>query len=353
LTARRRLATRVFALSLAATGAVVTLRGTQAAAATPALDGVPHIMQTVSSEPQVRAAAAASGTVPLTYQTANGPVEAPPVVYLVFWGEQWQVGWTDVSNSGTTYSSNQAMQYITGFFNYISGSSTSWFSSQTQYCSGVAVGTVNCGSSGTHVVNPPTFGGTWIDTTDAPPPPVVPDNCAVAVCLNPTGTAIDQANLIAQEALNAENHFGYSPNANYMIMLPKATGSPGYGYYCAYHGEAIDGSGRKISFTNMPYDLDLNTLCGENFVNSSDNSFGNGYMDGYSIVAGHEFAEAATDAQPSTNTAWLDSNGQETGDKCAWITPGTSGGAHNIGPDANGHVYAVQTLWSNTANGCV
>jgi serine protease len=181
---------------------------------------------------------------------------------------------------------------------------------------------------------------------------VVADNCAVAVCLNSSG-AVQDASLIAQEALQAESHFGYNPNADYMILLPKATGTPGYGDYCAYHAQAVDGSGRTISFTNMPYDLDLNTLCGQNFVNSADNSFGNGYMDGYSIVAGHEVGEAATDATPSTNSAWRDSAGQETGDKCAWVTPGTAGGSYNIGPDAGGHYYAVQTLYSNSAGGCV
>ena len=342
----RRLVARGSMIALIGASAALALQSAPASASPIGLVGTPHLMKAVGATTTAQAAQA-----PLTYQSANAPIESAPTVYLVFWGAQWQVGWTDVSTSGTTYSSNQAMQYITGFFNYVS-SGSSWMASQTQYCSGVAVGTVNCGSSGTHVGNPPHFGGSWVDTTSTPPPPVVPDNCAVAVCLTTSGTAQD-ASLIAQEALQAENHFGYSPNADYMIMLPKATGTPGYGYYCAYHGQAVDGSGRTITFTNMPYDLDLNSLCGENFVNSSDNSFGNGYMDGYSIVAGHEVAEAATDPTPSSNDAWRDSSGSETGDKCAWISPGTAGGAYDIGPDAGGHYYAVQTLYSNSAGGCV
>lgn len=343
---RRRLATRGSLLAIAAAASTLALPGAQASASPIGLVGVPHLMKPAGST-----AAAAAAQAPLTYQTAGAPVESAPVVYLVFWGEQWQLGWTDVSASGTVYSSNQAMQYITGFFNYVSSGSTSWMASQAQYCSGVAVGTVNCGSSGTHVGNPPHFGGSWVDTTSTPPPPLVPDNCAVAVCA--TSAALQGANLIAQEALHAENHFGYSPNADYLIMLPKATGSPGYGYYCAYHAQAVDSSGRTISFTNMPYNLDLNSLCGQNFVNPTDNAFGNGYMDGYSIVAGHEVAEAATDPTPSTSSAWRDSSGAETGDKCAWIAPGTAGGSYDIGPDASGHSYAVQTLYSNSAGGCV
>jgi serine protease len=101
----------------------------------------------------------------------------------------------------------------------------------------------------------------------------------------------------------------------------------------------------------MPYVMNGNVGCGENFVNA-DNSYGNGFFDGYSIVAGHEFAEAETDPLPFTNTAWQDSSGAENGDKCAWLSPGTPGGAHNIGPDAHGHRFAVQTLYSNSAGGC-
>ena len=325
-----------------------------AAAQTSTLAGVPHFMATVGSA--AHAATAASGSGPLTYQTAAAPVESAPTLYLVFWGAQWQVGWSDISDSGAVYQSNTSKQYITDFFSYISGNATAWNGSQTQYCSGVAVGTVNCAGSGTHVGNPPAFGGTWVDTSSTPPPTVVPDSCVAVACLNPSGSVLDQANVLAQEAVNAEKHFlgnGYNPNANFVILLPKATLTPGYGYYCAYHSEAIDSNGHKIAFTNMPYVMDVNSLCGQNFVNASNNAYGNGYLDGYSIVLGHEVAEAETDPLPGTASAWRDSSGAETGDKCAWITPGTAGGSHNIGPDANGHVFAVQTLWSNTANGCV
>ena len=270
-------------------------------------------------------AASAATAAPLQYQKAGAPIESSPAVYIVFWGQQWQLGWSDVSTgSMSIYKSSQAQTYITDFFKYVGSTSTAWNSSQQQYCSGVPVGTVNCGNSGTHVASSPvTFGGSWVDTTSPPPPPVVPDNCAAVVCLNTNGGAANQSNLLAQEAIRAEAHFlgatGYNPNANFMIMLPKATATPGYGVYCAYHSEVIDG---------------------------------NGYFDGYSIVAGHEFAEAETDPFPSAATAWLDSNGQETGDKCAWITPGTPGGAYNIGPDAGGHHFAVQSLWSNTDMAC-
>ena len=113
---------------------VATLHGIPAASApSHVASGAIHEMRTIETT-----ASAAAGQPPLTYQTANAPVETAPVVYAIFWGQQWQLGWTDVSSSGRTYTSAQAMQYLTGFLSYIGGTPTGWFGSQTQYCSGVA-----------------------------------------------------------------------------------------------------------------------------------------------------------------------------------------------------------------------
>jgi len=304
--------------------------------------------------PQAKKSTAAAASQPLLqYQSSGAPVETKPAVYLVFWGEQWAVGWKDVSNSGNVYSSAQAQTYITDYFKYVSSTATAWNAVTTQYCSGVAVGATSCPSTKPHVTNPPVFGGVWVDTTSPPPPPVVPDNCAVLACIVP-GTTADAANLLAAEAVRAEQHFlgtGNNPNADFMLMLPEATTTTGVIGACAYHSQAQDSKGRWVTYSNMPYVMNMNVLCGENFVNNDD-SFGNGFFDGYSIVAGHEFAEAETDPLPFTHTAWQDSSGNEIGDKCAWISPGTPGGSHDIGPDAAGHRYAVQTLWSNKSGSC-
>jgi serine protease len=322
---------------------------TQVGAAAPGLGDttVAHFMQTATHHDSSRAAASVAQ---LQYQAAGAPVEVKPVAYLIFWGAQWQAGWSDVSLSGRTYTSNQAMNYITDFFKFAPGSS--WNASTGQYCQGVAVGSTSCGTGGTHVDNASaTLGGTWVDTTSPPPAGVVPDNCLVLPCVTGNGSAVDQGNLLGQEALRAAAHFGYNRDANYLIMLPKATLTLGYGYYCAYHSSIKDSSGRQVAFTNMPYVPDMPLSCGANFVNP-DNAYGNGWFDGYSIVAGHEFAEAETDQTPGSQAAWQDSAGQENGDKCAWGTPGTPGGSYNVGPDSQGHVFAVQSLWSNSAGGC-
>ena len=55
-------------------------------------------------------------------------------------------------------------------------------------------------------------------------------------------------------------------------------------------------------------------------VNATSNAFGNGIFDGWSIVTGHEYSEAVTDPDniASWQDGWLDAQGSENGDKCAW-----------------------------------
>src|SRR6266436_960448 len=93
--------------------------------------------------------------------------------------------------------------------------------------------------------------------------------------------------------------------------------------------------------------------CGMNSVNVIGDSFGHGVFDGYSIVTGHEYAEAVTDPDnfASVQDGWNDAQGSENGDKCAWT------GLANV-PMDNRTSFAVQPLWSNkafdvTGQGCV
>ena len=86
-------------------------------------------------------------------------------------------------------------------------------------------------------------------------------------------------------------------------------------------------------------------------VNATSSSFGNGVFDGYSIVVGHEYAEAVTDPDNffAQQDGWNDAQGSENGDKCAWTND------QNI--TLGGNQFAVQPLWSNeafdaTGNGC-
>ena len=196
----------------------------------------------------------------LVYQ--GGAVEPTPVVYISWWGTQWNTGF---STGG--YTSAQAQTYITDFFNNIGG--TRWDNINTQYCQGIAVGSTSCGSGGTHITNPTgQLAGTWVDTTSVP--------------TRPTQSNIQSA------ATRLMTHFGgYNANATYFVFTPTGHSMRGFGTsWCAWHDEPT--SGTNMAYAYMPYIPDAGANCGRNFVNPTNNSYGNGYFDGFSIVGGHE-----------------------------------------------------------------
>jgi serine protease len=139
-----------------------------------------------------------------------------------------------------------------------------------------------------------------------------------------------------------EKHFTYNANATYLVFTPTGKSESGYqSSWCAWHSSTTDGN-NKVAYS--PYQADAGGSCGLNFVNSSNDSYGHGYFDGFSIVAGHEYEEAQTD--PDVATGWFDVTGAEDADKCAWSP--LSGNT----PLANSQYYAVQPVWSNKAGGC-
>jgi hypothetical protein len=259
----------------------------------------------------------------------GGSVQIGTQVYVSYWGSEWSSGG---SPSGQPYSYAQAQAYLTGssgFFPNVGGSS--WINSDTQYCQNVPSGTTNCsGISGAQYVTNPSdqYGNSWNDTTSVP--------------AKPTQSQIFDA------AVRLANHFGgYSPNNTYLVFTPSGKSMSGFGTsWCAWHSSgtgSVGGVSVRVAYGYIPYMPDAGYSCGMNFINSN-NSFGNGYFDGFSVVAGHEYEEAQTDPFPSSG--WLDGSGAEDADKCAW-----SGSSGNITLGSN-H-FAVQPLWSNASSGCV
>ncbi len=222
----------------------------------------------------------------------GGPVEHNPTIYLVFWGNQW-----DSDGNGV-------QQYLQGFFGGLGGSGDNWSTIMTQY-------TDNSGSGPSF--NGSVLGGTWVDDSSA-----APSNA--------------QQSDIAAEAQVGAQHFGVSgPDADVFVVSPSGTSPDGFpnSGFCAWH----DWNG-TTAYTNMPYVLDAGSSCGANSVQNQ--------LDGFSIVGGHEYAEAVTDPEPSSG--WVASDGEENGDLCAWqglTTLSLSTGT-----------YAIQPTWSNSAGGC-
>ena len=278
-------------------------------------------------------------------------VERRPAVYLVFWGQQWAKGFTTPDTNGTVYSSNTLRTYVRSFFTNVGGSP--WAGVQTQYCRNVPAGTTSCaGIAGAQYLTNPTgqLKGVWTDST-----PVPSDIVTLGLAENLVNDPI------AAEAQRAAGHFGYNAQATYIILTPPTTVGTGEPVYCGYHTQttSVDGYGNPfrvqyafIPFLNMDWPGLGNTGCGMHNVNATSDAFGNGIFDGYSIVTGHEYAEAVTDPDnfASDQDGWNDVSGSENGDKCAWLN------TQNI--TLGTHHFAVQPLWSNEAfdagkDGCV
>jgi hypothetical protein len=242
----------------------------------------------------------------------EGVIAVTPKVYLVFWGSQWS---TDPA---------KAEPALQAFFKAAYGSADHWGTVLDQYCQGLAVNTVNCGSLGTHIQHPTSkpLAGVWFDNGAA----------------EPTNATAAQ---IAAEAAAAATHFGNTTqNSNldtqYVIASPTGTHPdkfPNNGF-CAWHASANTTDG-TIAYTNLPYVPDLgNGPC--TTLNPSR------LLDGYFSTETHEYAETVTDMWP--NNGWLDSKGAEIGDKCQNV---------DALEKLSTGTFDVQGIWSNKLKGCV
>ncbi len=291
-------------------------------------------------------------TTDLIYHGGNaGPgaigVEQQPAMYLIYWGTEWQQGFTTADTDGKLYTSKQLMNYVNTFAANFGGSP--YANIQTQYCNGVLAGSTSCLGGTGFVTNPKSqLKGVWVD-----PPPVPSDIITLGLAQN----LVDDP--LAQEAIKASGHFGYDPSATYIIITPPTEIGTGQPAYCGYHSQttSVDGLGNpyRLQYAFIPWQNTnwpvLGEGCGMHVVNAKSDSFGNGIFDSWSVVIGHEYAEAVTDPDnfSSVQDGWNDAQTSENGDKCAWID------MQNI--TLGGHSFAVQPLWSNEAfdaghNGC-
>lgn len=289
-----------------------------------------------------------NGGTPSNSQGNVGVMNGKVKVYLVFYGSGWGTQST-ASNGDAVFSGDPdgAAQVAQDFFKDIGTGGELWSADLTQWCQGISSGSQSCpaGTPGTSFVPYQQGGilaGVWEDTSAQTP-------------INATGA------MLAQEAIAAAQHFGNTTAASnryayYVIM--SATGddpdnyqSPTQGY-CAWHdwngdsslsGGAVSSPVGDIAFSNQPYNMDQGSSCGVGFVNSP------GTLDGWTMTLGHEFSEMMSDTFPAGG--WTNaSSGQENGDECAWISPGSAGGAANVTMGSG--TFAEQAIWSNDDDQC-
>jgi serine protease len=273
-------------------------------------------------------------------------------VYLVFYGNQWGTQTTTNGISSFSGDPDHAAEAVQNMFKGIGTNNELWSADLTQWCDGpnVAAGATSCPSNAAFVPyqSGGVLSGVWYDNAAASPS-------------SATG------HQLAQEAINAAGHFGNTTAASnrdayYVVLSPHGTNpdnyqSPTQGY-CAWHdwngdttltGGAASSSYGDIAFSNQPYNMDMGSSCGVNFVNSGSA----GTLDGWTMTLGHEWHEMMSDQNPAggwTNHTGGTYNGQENSDECAWIAAGQSGGAANIA-FATG-TFTEQASWSNDTNAC-
>ncbi|HEX9033813.1 MAG TPA: hypothetical protein VF834_18395, partial [Streptosporangiaceae bacterium] len=254
----------------------------------------------------------------LAYQ--NGLVQLHPRVYLLLWGPNWQ---TDPAQQASA-------AYLRSFYAGLGAEPRdTWSQILAQYSD----------KTGFPTFGKSVYAGSWIDTS-------VP----------PTGP--NRLNFVAEAAVFAsQQHLSKDLTDDQIVIATQSGTCPdGFtdpncgnytGTYCAYHTWITSGTYTNLPVTNLPYQIDAGTGCGENAVANGTN----GQYDGFSIVGGHEFAETVTDP---VGTGWLDQadtySGGEIGDKCAWSYPTTSTSDLGLVTLSTGS-FAMQPLFSNDTFG--
>lgn len=306
-------ATLTLVLALLAV-ALTASSGTAAPVHGPMLGVVPH---TGAHARPLSAAAPPPASGPVIYH--GGQVMHKNTAYTIFWAPSAHPIPADYESLINRYFADVAAA---------SGSSSNLYAVATQYYD--TSGSIQYASS---------FGGSYIDTNAFPA-----NGCSDgrdSVCLTD-----QQLQTEIQRVLTATGWHA-SPSAMFFVMTPSGVGSCfdasgaqcTTNTYCAYHSDFIDTNSEHVIYANQPYDGTI-TGCtggGEAFPNSHD-------ADATINAISHEHNEAITDP---FGDAWYanDNAGDEVADLCVG----------DFGPEQtiNGHLYSLQTEWSNDSASCV
>jgi len=206
----------------------------------------------------------------VSYQ--GGSVQHTPHVYLLLWGPGWQAC---SPTCGADYA------YLYYLYDGLGASpQDTWSTITSQY--GDTSGYPTFGNS--------VFMGAYQDSS-APPAAVTQDDLAAEAdsLMSVVGADLTDAQVVvaSQTGTCFSDNGGFAGNC----------GTPdSNGFYCAWHTDTNSG----LPFTNLPYQPDAGSLCGENSINAG----ASGTFDGFGLAGGHEYAESITD--PFPDTGWTD-----------------------------------------------
>ncbi len=308
------------AVSATAIAAIATLApgaGASAAVPTSALTATAngHAVHLVLPGHTRSASAAAAASNNLQY--SGGPVEATGSTnYAIF----WEPALTATVNSvSPTYNS-----LITRFLQDIGGTGLYGTASQYYQVSGGAT---------QYISNTATFGGTYVDSSTYP------------------GPVLTDAEIQAEvtKAMEAKGWTGGIGHEFFVFTAKGEISCAGVecsnAVFCAYHSSFTSGS-LEVLYANQPY-------TGTTPAGCTTPTSPNGDLDADSTinVVSHELMETVTDPSVGNgNYAWMDSSGQENGDKCNFVFGSTDAAGADL--YSNGHPYIVQQEWSNRAGAC-
>ena len=280
-----------------------------------------------------------------------------PKVYLIFTGSQWGAQSTDI-NGDVTLSGDPlgAAPYLQEFFKGLGTDNDQWSGILTQYCQGVSRGTEFCSDNNTQHIGYPNGGnalaGVWVQENLGPLPMKV------------------NKSVFSSVALQAALHFGNNTwqknrSAVYILLPPPGTDPDDYLHknWCATHtwdggldlltdgGPVHSRPFDPVSLIILPYVFEK-PGCSQSAVNPGSA----GVLDGFSIMASHEYAETLTDpfppaALPVQGGWWGPGLLNELGDKCQGKRSYPVPAPQNL-QLATGN-FPVQAIWSNNAHACV
>ena len=223
----------------------------------------------------------------LTYR-GGGVLTSPAVVKAIFWGAKWG----DSAFVGDK---------VTGLNSWYSGvGNSNYAGTNTEYTN----------STATHVIAGVSYSGYLVDTSDAP-------------SRAPSTSAI--LNKVCSSVTPDPSGNGYYP---VYVDTPRRNAN-----YCAWHSWGSC-NGIPVQF-GFFFNLDGDSGCDPEDA-SGLHSQG---LAALANVTGHELSETMTDPRGS---GWLDSQGAENADKCAWSFSG------NL-VRFSGSQWKIQGNWSNAA----
>lgn len=273
-------------------------------------------------------------------------------VYAIYWGTSWATPsfvQDKINGIEDWYGNYPGSDYENG--------------TMSEYCSGMPVGSLTCGATATTFIhtaenNKGVSGVVYNSGEDT-------RDTSAAGSGAKTSTILNEVCKVIQSKVTANGNFTPTSNDYYPVYVDL----PVSGGYCAYHSYGTctytptGGSQTNVTVQfGFFWNADGNVGCasGDGPFTVPENYNGASYM-GSTITyhseglaslidsTAHELSETRTD--PGSPTAWIDSNGQEVGDKCEWNTgyPGQNQATGIPVVEMGNSSWVIQPEWSNLA----